>query len=190
MFFFLSLVFFLFLVFAIYYLRQITTWTLPSFRQGIVIVKYKESFPSNIPEDILNQEILCQNIMFKFNTPNIGLFRVHPKFALFKRSSYAYFPSLLGEIRLNHKGMAQIALRIPLFTILMSVTLLLVLVITNTEGVITINSIFASLSELALVMLVVGIIVSLHFIMEISDLKYGVMSLSKRAKTNSLTQEK
>ena len=172
---------------AIYYVRQITTWNLPSFRQGIVVLKYKESFSDKIPEVVMNQEIVCKNIIFKFNTPYTGLFRAHPRIAFLKNRRTSYFPSLLGEIKLNHNGIAQITLRVPWSITLMLLTLFVALVISSIEGVLTINSTLVGITKSATVMSIFGIVVILGFIMEKGDLQDGVIMLRERAKSNSLT---
>jgi len=179
----LSLIFF---GLVIYYFRQITTYTQSSFRQGIVILKYKEPFSDKIPEEVMNQEIICKNIIFRFNTPYTGLFRAYPRGSMLKNRRTYYLPSLLGEIKLSRKGIAQITLRIPLSITLMLLTLLVASVISSTQLGFTINSVLVSVTEVAIAMLIFGIFAIIGYVMEKGDLHDGVIMLRERAKSNSI----
>lgn len=168
------------------YLKQITTWTLPSFRQGIVVHKYTESFSGKIPTELMNREIVFKNIIFRFISPNSGLFKAHPPLTLFKNRIRNYFPSLLGEVELSDTGMAQITLRIPLPIILISLAFFTALVISNIEGTFTINSFLLRVLKGGLVMMIFGILFIFGFLIEKEHLHEGFMLLKESAKTGTL----
>ena len=163
------------------YLIQITKWTLPSFRQGIIVRRYQQSFSGKIPKKLLNKEILCENVIFKFDTPSTGLFRTRPRSSLFRTG---YFPSLLGEINLTNKGIAQITLRISFSKTLILLALYFAIFnfIFNTERVFPINS---TLNRVG-ILLLVGFFSILGFTMEKDDLLEGINIFIERAKSNSL----
>jgi hypothetical protein len=178
--------FLIFLGLTIYYLRQIITWTLPSFRQGIVVHKYIEPFPRKIPKDLINREIDCDNIPFIFISQNKGIFRANQlqkTFILLKNRRKTYFPSLLGEVELDHKGTAQVTLRIPLPMVLISVALFIVMTISNMKGVLTINSLILGILESGFVMIVLGIFSTIGFFMEKDDLHDGIIILKEYLNT-------
>lgn len=182
--------FILFLISAIYYLWQITTWTIPSFRKSIVIRKYIVPFSDQIPENILDQEIICKNIIFKFESPNAGLFRAHPLGRIFRNRRNNYFPTLLGEIKLDPKGVAQITLRIPFPIISMTMILFFALVVSITGGALTADLISTRLPQVVFAVLIFGFLALVSFIMETDDLKDSVMILKDRAKSDSFSQTK
>jgi hypothetical protein len=167
------------------YLRQITTWTLPSFQQGLVVRKYQEPFPGHIPNELLKQEIVCKNIIFKFDTPRTGLFRAYPRFAFFKNRRTSYFPSLLGEIEFTSKGIAFITLRFPLSIVLILLVLFVALIISNAEGIFTINSVIGSITKVVLVLFLFAVFSILGFVMEKDDLHDAVIMLKEYANSNS-----
>ncbi|HSG43908.1 MAG TPA: hypothetical protein VLA72_12205 [Anaerolineales bacterium] len=123
----------------------------------------------------MNQEINCKNIIFIFISPHTSLFRAHPKGGVFRNRRTNYFPSLLGEIKLDHQGKAQITLRVPLSLLLMLFTIFAALVTSNSVGI----------KEVVFAILLFGIFAFLSFFMEKSDLQNGVILLRERANTNT-----
>jgi len=92
------------------YFQQITTWTPYSFRLGLVIRKYKIPFSGKVSKEFIKKEITCNNIVFKFSSPTRGLFRAYPKLGGFLKSRRkSYLPSMLGEVNINHTGLAEIS---------------------------------------------------------------------------------
>jgi len=172
--------------FGFMYFIQITTWTLPSFRQGIIVHKYREPFSGKIPKELMNREIALNNIIFKFISQNTGLFKAHPPLSFFKNTAKSYFPSILGEIDLNHKGVAQITLRIPLSTILIYVALCIALVISNIEGTFTINSFIPGVLKGGFLTIIFSIFFAFGFFREKEHLHEGVMMLKESVNDGTL----
>ncbi len=168
------------------YLKQITTWTLPSFRQGIVVYKYSESFIGNIPKELTNREIAFNNIIFKFISPKTGLFKAHPPMSFFKDVIRNYFPSLLGEIELSGKGIAQVTLRIPLPTILISLTLFIGWALSNIEGPFKLDSFFLRFPDGAFVTIILIAIFIFNFLREKKHLHEGFIMLKESANAGTL----
>ena len=159
---------------ALYYLVQITTWTLPSFRWGVVVYKYSVSFSSTIPKELINRETVSKNIIFRFISPSTGLFKAHPPNFLFKQRARNHLPWLLGEVHLGHKGVAQITLRIPLSKILISLAFFITLIyffgVLNGFGLAILFTVFSAMD----------------FVREKENLLEGVMMLNESANTATL----
>jgi hypothetical protein len=96
----------------VYYFIQNTTWTLESFRRGILVVSLLESFPAPIPGIFVGSLVDVDDMSFKFITAYHGLFRTRER--MFRRMPS--FP-LLGEISLNEEGAGVIRIRIPISAI-------------------------------------------------------------------------
>jgi hypothetical protein len=175
----------LFIFFGFMYFKQITTLTLYSFRQGIIIYKYREPFSGEIPKELIKQEIRYNDIIFKFNSSNQGIFRTHPNMSYVRDFRRSYFPSVLGEINLTDNGVAEITLRTPLSLILIWLVILTALVVSNIESVFSINSVGAIVKGV-FVMLIIGVIVYIFFDFEKTDLRNGIKILSEHAKNNTL----
>jgi hypothetical protein len=160
---------------AIYHLIQTTTWTLPSYRRGIVIYKHKSLGPfiSKIPKELINQEIACEDIIFKFLTPNIGLFRVDTKIRMYG----SRFPTLLGEIELNPKSIARIRLRIPFSTILMLLALYIYLVLSIVKVI-----------PIIIVTMILGIVFTIGFSKDKDELLDAVIMLMELVNAKSLVK--
>jgi hypothetical protein len=153
---------------AFYYLIQITTWTVPSFRRGVVVQRYTVSFPSTIPEELTNREIAFKNIIFRFISTGTGLFKAHPPNTLFKNRARNHFPWLLGEVQLDRKGFAQITLRIPLSKILILlaffITLIYLFGVPNGSGLTMLFIVFSIMD----------------FVREKENLREGFMTLKEK----------
>jgi len=168
------------------YLKQITTWTLPSFRQGIIAHKFQEPFSGKISKELINREIVFKNIIFRFISPHTGLFKAHPPLTLFKNRIRNYFPSLLGEVELSPNGVAHITLRIPLSTILIALTVFTALVISNIEGIFTLSSFLRGVSKGIFVMMIFGVFAVIGFLREKEHLQEGFMMLKESANSGTL----
>ena len=166
--------FVLFFGLALYYLIQITTWTLPSFRRGVIVHKYQATFPSRIPDELTDREIALKNIIFKFISPNIGLFKAHPPNSLFKNRARNHLPWLLGEVQLSRESIAQITLRIPLSIILILLALFITLIyffgVPNGFGLAILFTVFSAMD----------------LVREKENLLEGFMMLQESAKTGTL----
>jgi hypothetical protein len=109
--------------FANFYSKQITTWTKKSFRWGLVIFEFHETFPIEIPDQLINNTVEIWDMSFKFTSKKWGLFKPIPR--LKRRPS---FPILLGEINLDGTGTAKITLRIPFSLIPLHISILIVVI--------------------------------------------------------------
>ena len=88
-------------------LIQTTNWTLESFRFGITVLSFSESFSVRASDKLIGQIVETKGIMFKFVAQDIGLFKsIH---LYYRRIG---FP-LLGELIATKKGTAQFKIRIP-----------------------------------------------------------------------------
>ena len=177
--------FFIFFGLAVYYLRQITAWTLPSFRRGIVVYRFQNPFSGKIPNELIGREIICKYIIFKFISPSQGLFRSHPRF-LPRSGKTPGFPLLLGEIELDRNDVAQATLRIPLASILIGLTLFLALIISNIGATPTINSVFVGIARDMVALLFLGFFFLIGYFAEKADLQEGVIILKERATDGTL----
>jgi hypothetical protein len=161
------------------YFQQITIWTQYSFRLGLVIRKYKVSITSKIPKEIVKKEIVCNNILFKFNSPTKGLFRAFPKpHGLFKSKRKSYYPSMLGEININHSEIAEVSIRIPLSVILISASFFLILF--------TLTAIIASVEKSFFVIAIFGALFFINYDFEKMDLEDGIKKLVERINSATL----
>ena len=163
--------FLLFIGLAFYYLVQITTWTVSSFRRGVVVHQYTVSFPGTIPKEHTNREIVFKNIIFRFISPGTGLFKAHPPNSLFKYRARNHFPWLLGEVQSSRKGIAQITLRIPLSRILMSLAFFITLVY------------FFGVANGLVAVILFTVFSIMDFIREKENLIEGFLMLKENAKT-------
>jgi hypothetical protein len=169
------------------YFQQITTWTPYSFRLGLVIRRYKKPIPGKIPKELIKKEIICNNILFKFNSPTKGFFRAFPKpHGLFSGRRKSYLPSMLGEININRSGIAEVSVRIPLSLILIIASLFLILVGSNIEGVFTLNAVMASVVKSFLVMAIFGVLFFINSDFEKMDLEGGIKDLVERINNDTL----
>ena len=175
------------LILGFMYLQQITTWSPDSFRLGLVIRKYKESFNSKIPKELIKKEIVCNNILFKFTSSTKGFFRVYPKpRGLFQSRRKSYLPSILGEINIHSNGIAEISWRIPLSLILIGTSIFLILVGSNLEGVYTLTAILTSVAKSLLVITIFGVLSFIYFGFEKWDLEDGIKELNEKINSDTL----
>ncbi len=63
----------------IYSLVQKATWTLPSFRRGIVVDDIYEYLIDRVPDEMINRRIELNGILFLFISQTRGLFRTSSK---------------------------------------------------------------------------------------------------------------
>ena len=175
------------LILGILYLQQISTWSPDSFRLGLVIRKYKESFDSKIPKEFIKKEIVCNNILFKFTSSTKGFFRAYPKFrGFFKSGRKSYFPSVLGEINIHSNGIAEISWRIPLPLIIFGISIFLILVGSNLEGIYTLAAILTSLAKSLLIIAIFGFFPLIQFGFEKWDLEDGIKELNEKINSDTL----
>ncbi len=158
----------LFFALAICLFIQMTIWTLDSFRWGITAISFSTSFPSNVPENIINQELKYKSITFKFITQNIGLFK--PKLKMRGRIG---FP-LLGEMRFTKKGAIQIKIRIPLSFVLLAIVSFIGLVSFFMQGVYTLDAIVQGLVEASAMIAFIGIFFLIGFFVEKDRIEYSI----------------
>jgi hypothetical protein len=175
------------LILGFMYLQQITTWSPDSFRLGLVIRKYKESFNSKIPKELIKKEITCNNVLFKFHTSAKGLFRVYPKpRGILQSRRKSYLPSILGEINIHSNGIAEISWRIPLSLMLIGISIFLVLVGSNLEGVYTLGVILTSIVKSLFVIAIFGVLSFIYFGYEKWDLEDGIKELNEKINSDTL----
>lgn len=175
------------LILGFMYLQQITTWSPDSFRLGLVIRKYKESFNSKIPKELIKKEIVCNNILFKFTSSTKGFFRVYPKpRGLFQSRRKSYLPSVLGEINIHSNGIAEISWRIPLSLILIGTSIFLILVGSNLDSVYTLAAILTSVAKSLLVIAIFGVLSFIYFGFEKWDLEDGIKELNEKINSDTL----
>lgn len=95
--------------FFIFYLKQIMSWTKSSFRWGMVVYKFQETFPFEPPKHLIDKTIELKGVTFKFVSQSAGLFQT-----TVRRGRRGFFSTLLlGEIVLDKTGAAKITLRLP-----------------------------------------------------------------------------
>jgi hypothetical protein len=125
----------------IFYLNQISMWTEKSFRWGLVVSRFYEAFPVELPKHFTNKTIEIWGVSFKFVSQDFILFRKTSRETWeswkLSRLRREQLPVLLGEIFIDKTGTAQIALRIPFSLIFLYISLLIVV----TYGVTIINSV-------------------------------------------------
>jgi hypothetical protein len=90
------------------FLRQAWSLSADAFRWGVTVFKFEESFPVDIPAQLINQTVTLNGIAFKFISQKTCFFRSTR--AIKRRPPYLL---LLGEINMDNSGNAKIILRIP-----------------------------------------------------------------------------
>ena len=126
-------------------------------------------------QKLINREILCEDIIFKFLSPNIGLFRINTKIKFRWGRRFPRFPSLLGEIELNPNSIARIRLRIPFSTILILLALFIYLVLLIVQVI-----------PIIIVMIILGVVFTIGFSKEKDELLDAVIMLKELVNTKSL----
>jgi len=118
-----------------YGLIQVTTWTLPYFRQGIVVFKYSGPFLNRVPEKFVNRKIELGGVTFMFVSRTNGFFRCRwrPK----RRSTPRL---LLGEVVLTDEGVARIVVRISFSAILILIAICIGFINLAIQGTYSVNS--------------------------------------------------
>lgn len=166
----------------IYALIQMTTWTLSSFRFGIVVISFSTSFSNGATKKLINRMVETKGIMFKFVTQDVGLFRnsLMPLYNSFAplRNGRIGFP-LLGEIKLTEKGVAQIKIRIPFSSILVMIALFVGLVEFATQGIYTIDSIAQGFAKASVLMAILGVFGLFGFLIEKDIILHRIEEMKK-----------
>jgi hypothetical protein len=101
--------------------RQASSLSADAFRWGVTVFKFQESFPVDIPAELINQTVKFNGITFKFISQKTCFFQTI-RAGMRRR---ARFPILLGEINLENSGNAKIILRIPFSIFFIIVSLII-----------------------------------------------------------------
>jgi len=161
-------------VLLFYALIQYTTWTLESFRRGITVMRFHESFPVPIPSALLGRLLDVEDMSFKFITAQQGLFRTRER--IFRR--IPGFP-LLGEISLGDQGTASINVRIPLAAILIWLVVVMVIIVIQTQDASSANAVLIGILRGMVIVTVLSIFLFCWFLIEKEVVIHGLGSIKK-----------
>lgn len=161
--------------FLIFHLKQIMSWTKSSFRWGIVVYKFHETFPIELPKHLINNTIEIKGVTFKFVSQSLGLFRTTTK--RFRRVLFSML--LLGEIDLDKTGAAKITLRLPYTFVSLFIGVWIALIGWTTLDKSHNADLTSTLYELGVVFIVFLIFGIISFLIKKDDAHSGVRKIKE-----------